>query len=376
MTNLIQLDGTSGEGGGSLVRTALAISTITGKGFSVTDIRKGRSEPGLKAQHLQSVLALQKMCHAEVSGAALGSMNLTYVPGSIQGGTYTVDIGTAGSVTLALQSLLLPCCFADAPLQIELSGGTDVPWSPTFDYFHYVCLPYYSRFATIECSLLKRGFYPKGGGNVLIHIIPRHNRRYFSSFEDFLRALQQSYQPFDLTLPVQVQMVQGNSLASTHLQAAQVAERQGTAAQLVLEKNLSVPINIQASYHQSLSPGSSITLWTESQQGSLGSDALGKQKTPAEVVGENAARQLLYEIEMHAGVDVHLADQLLMLMALLPGSKLKTSAVTNHMITNNYVLEKFLPVTMEVHDPVIQVNAIQEKPDRATEVSEQSSHLR
>lgn len=346
MTSLVQLDGTYGEGGGSLVRTALAVSTLTGKGFSVTNIRKERSQPGLKAQHLHGILALQKICNAEVEGATLGSTNITYIPGSIKGGIYSVDIGTAGSMTLVLQSLLLPCCFADAPVQLELCGGTDVSWSPTFDYFYHVCLPYYARFAAIECKLLQRGFYPKGGGKLFVYVVPRHTRKDFSTFEDFLHTLKQNYQPFDLTSPLQPRMIQGSSLASTLLQPAQVAERQASAAQAFLEKNLSIPVTFQISYHQTHSPGSSITLWTESQDGilgRLGSDALGKPQKPAEEVGEDAARQLFYELEAKAGVDAHLADQLLAIMALLPGSKLKTSSITKHVITNSYVLEQFLP---------------------------------
>src|SRR3989339_1721617 len=127
---MIELDGSYGSGGGQIVRTALALSTITQKAFEVSDIRKGRSKPGLKNQHLFCIKALEELCNAKTEGAELGSTHLKYQPEKIKPQTLSIDIGTAGSITLLLQSLLIPAVFTNSKIRLKVSGGTDVIWSP------------------------------------------------------------------------------------------------------------------------------------------------------------------------------------------------------------------------------------------------------
>lgn len=161
---MITIDGSYHEGGGQIVRTALALSTLTGKQFEVNNIRKGRCDSGLKHQHLFCVKALEELCNARVEGAELGSEHISYEPRKIAGRTLSFDVGTAGSTTLILQALLLPVVFGNGKTRIKLTGGTDVPWSQPADYLQHVFIPHLRKFAGIEFSLLRRGYYPKGGG--------------------------------------------------------------------------------------------------------------------------------------------------------------------------------------------------------------------
>ena len=173
---MIEIDGSYCEGGGQIMRTALALSTITGKPFKVSNIRKGRCTSGLKNQHLYCIEALKKLCNADVKGASIGSECVEYSPGKIEGKTISIDIETAGSITLLLQALLMPCCFADKKTRLRLKGGTDVKWSMPFDYFKEILLPQLRKYDNIDVSLQRRGYYPKGGGKVDITIKPKYNK--------------------------------------------------------------------------------------------------------------------------------------------------------------------------------------------------------
>jgi len=229
---MIELDGSYGSGGGQIVRTALALSTITQKAFEVTDIRKGRDKPGLKNQHLYCIKALEELCNAKSEGAELGSTYLKYWPGKIKGQTISIDIGTAGSITLLLQSLLIPSIFADSKVRLKITGGTDVIWSPQFDYLNNIVIPQLKRYADIEVSLIKRGYYPKGGGKVDIKIKPKFN-------------LDNKKEAPSINLTEQYNLIQikGISHASLDLQKGEVAERQARSAKLILNK-LNCPIQI------------------------------------------------------------------------------------------------------------------------------------
>jgi RNA 3'-phosphate cyclase len=147
---MIHIDGSYMEGGGQIVRTALALSTLTGKPFKIDKIRHNRSRPGLKPQHLSCIDALKQLANAQVKGAQAGSDSVEFFPDRIYAATLSVDIGTAGSITLLLQSLLLPCMFADAPVRIKIKGGTDTRWSIPIDYFTNVILPFFNELASIE----------------------------------------------------------------------------------------------------------------------------------------------------------------------------------------------------------------------------------
>ncbi|MBN1156432.1 RNA 3'-terminal phosphate cyclase [Candidatus Woesearchaeota archaeon] len=168
---MIELDGSHGEGGGQIVRTALALSTITGKPFRVTRIRANRPRAGLKMQHLTCINALKQLSDCKCE-AELGQTELEFYPAPISRHEANIDIKTAGSITLLLQSILLPCILSTHSTRLAITGGTDVKWSMPWDYFTNVFLPVLKPYATIEARLIKRGYYPKGGGKVELMIKP------------------------------------------------------------------------------------------------------------------------------------------------------------------------------------------------------------
>ena len=356
---MIRINGAYLEGGGQIARTALALSTITQKPFEVYDIRKGRKDAGLKNQHLYCVKSLQELCNAGAEGAELGSLCLKYYPKKIVAKNLKIDIETAGSITLLLQALLLPAMFASKPMTISATGGTDTKWSQPFDYFSNVLLPQLQRFAKIEAKLLKRGYYPKGNGKVEIKINPKFKLNDFSSFDEFQQHLKQNIHPYNLLEQHHLIQIKGVSHASRNLESARVAERQAHSAQAILGKKYNAPIKISSEYQDTLSIGSGITLWAifsknkddidENNPIRLGADALGEQGKKAEIVGEEAAKNLVKEIESKAPVDMHLADQILPFMALAGGS-IRTSEITNHCRTNIYAIQQFLGKVFKVDE--------------------------
>ena len=258
---MIKLSGEHGEGGGSIVRIALALSLLTGKSFEVDNIRKGRPIGGLKAQHLYCVKGAEQLCNAKVEGAEVGSGYIKFEPSKLKSTNLSLDIGTAGSITLVLQSLVLPCVFLNKPLKIDLIGGTDSKWSPSFDYFNNVFLPQIQRFAKIEVKLLKRGYYPKGNGKVEIKINAKFRLNDFGSFEEFQNHLKQNVNPYNLTEQHHLIQIKGISHASKDLQNSNVSERQTESALNALKQKYNVPISIISQYQETISTGSGITLW-------------------------------------------------------------------------------------------------------------------
>jgi RNA 3'-terminal phosphate cyclase (GTP) len=344
---MIQLQGDYLEGGGQLVRTALALSAITGKPFEVSDIRKGRKEPGLKAQHLCCIEALKKLCNATVEGAELGSTYLKFTPGKIEPKTVSVDIGTAGSVSLLLQSLLLPAMLAGGKVRLKIKGGTSGKWAMPYDFFNAVLVPQLRRYADIDAKLEKRGYYPAGGGEIDIKIKGKYTIDNPADAPK-LRLVEQG----------RLVCIKGISHASKDLEKGQVAERQASAAKHVLAK-LNVPVKIDTEYADALSAGSEIVLWALFSKREdeldvenptiLGADSLGERGKRAEIVGEEAAKKLLCGIESNAPVDAHTADNLIPFIAVF-GGEIKAPEITKHSMTNVYVVEQFLGGCIEIDD--------------------------
>ena len=357
---MIRINGAYLEGGGQIVRTALALSTITQKPFEVYDIRKGRKDSGLKNQHLYCVKSLQELCNANVEGAELGSFYIKYYPKRLVAKNLNIDIETAGSITLLLQALLLPSMFVSKPITITIAGGTDTKWSMPFDYFNNVLLPQLQRFAKIEAKLLKRGYYPKGNGRVEIKINPMLKLNEFSSFDEFQNHLKQNINKINIVEQHFLIQIKGISHASMDLQNAKVAERQAESAENVLKQKYNAPISITTQYQDTLSTGSGITLWAifsknredidENNPIRVGADSLGEQGKRADIVGEESAKNLIKEIESKAPVDSHLADQILPFMALIGNSKIKVSEITNHCRTNIYTIHQFMGEIFKVDE--------------------------
>lgn len=356
---MIELDGNYLEGGGALVRVALALSTLTGQEFKVTNIRAGRDVGGLKAQHLEAIKALKQLCQAETNEIKIGSTELWFKPGKIKKGTYEIDIGTAGSITLLLQALILPCLFAPGKITLKIKGGTCGKWQASVDYLQNVLLPHLQKFVEkLELKVWKRGYYPEGGGEISLEISPRWNLAEFQT-EEF----QNKVPKIKLTRQGTLEQIRGIVNVSAQLEEKEVGERIKTITESYLRK-YAIPINIIIEYAKTLSVGGEIVLWALfSENGQvnfdnpiiLGSDALVEKNKSSEEIGKEAAEKLKQEIDSGTAVDGHLADQLLQFMALLPGSEIKCQKISPHALTNIYVIEKFLPVKFIVEDKMIKI---------------------
>ncbi|HLD88843.1 MAG TPA: RNA 3'-terminal phosphate cyclase [Candidatus Nanoarchaeia archaeon] len=358
MKGIIKINGSFGEGGGQIIRTALAFSAITGMAFEIDNIRKGRCDCGLKTQHLFCVNAVKELCNARVEGALIGSTELKFFPGKIAARDLKFNIGTAGSTTLLMQSLLLPGVFADKGLKIELIGGTDVQWSMPADYFANVLVPQIKKFTYgLDVEVKRRGYFPKGGGKLEVGIIPKYKFNEFSSLQEFTKKLFEDNEEINLFERGKILEISGISHASNDLKNARVAERQKESAEKELEIELKklkmqCPVEIKTEYADALSTGSGIALWAEfagknNENEAIGADSLGERGKKAEVVGEEAAKKLVEEIKFDAPVDEHLADNLVPWLGLF-GKQMKVTKISNHTLTNIYVVEKFLGKVFEV----------------------------
>lgn len=331
---MIEVDGSMLEGGGQILRMTVALSAVTGVPVRIFNIRAKRENPGLRAQHMTAIRAVASLVDAEVKGLALGSMELTFRPRTIKGGNFRFDVGTAGSTTLVLQSLLPAAAFAPSRVSVEIVGGTDNPLAPPVDYVIHVLKPTVAKMGyNFEVNLLRRGFYPKGGGMVRTSITP-----------------VPKLMPLRLEEQGEVKVVKGISYSSRL--PDHIARRMADSASKLLRKaglEAEIELEVLEPGHPkcALNPGCGIVLWTETTSGAvLGSDNLGEIGKPAEKVGEEAARKLLEEIESGATVDRHLADQLIVYMALAEGeSVIKVNELTMHTLTCIELSKKLLPQT-------------------------------
>lgn len=324
---MLHLDGSYGEGGGQILRTALSLAAVTGVPVRIERLRAGRPKPGLRPQHLTAVQALARVCQAEVTEAHLGSQALTFKPHTLKAGNYLFDVaektGSAGAVSLIAQALLPPLLMAGAPSTVILKGGTHVPWSPPVHYLSHVFLPALAGLgAQVELALECWGWYPKGGGEVRLHITPA---RTLTGVEWQTPAA-----------PLAFRALSAASKLPEH-----VARRQ--AARLAARLHESVPVEIVPASGQD--PGSFVFLWGPR----AGFSALGARGKPAEQVADEVAEAYLAFLKSRAALDPHLADQILLYLALARGpSRFTTEAVTSHLLTNIWAIEQFLGSKFEV----------------------------
>lgn len=320
---MLEIDGSYLEGGGQILRTAIALSAIKQIPIKVYNIRKGRSEPGLKAQHLTGITAAAQLCGAKVTGAAIGSTELVFEPGKIRFGKFKFDIGTAGAITLVLQTVVPIAAFAPSKTSFVVTGGTNVSWAPPIEYFQNIFCDCMEKFGLIiNSEVEKYGFYPKGGGTVNVEVRPVKSPKALN--------LSSRGKFFD---------VKAFSVASEDLKSANVADRQITGFKKLIPANYGVkefPNYVKAS-----SAGSFIYTHALYENCKLGASALGEKGKPAESVGEECASELLKEIKSDATVDKHMADQLIPFLGLFGGSFI-TSEITDHTKTNIWVTEKFI----------------------------------
>jgi RNA 3'-phosphate cyclase len=349
LSEMAHIDGSLLEGGGQILRTALALSVLTGRPFRAERIRRNRPAPGLKPQHLSAIQALVRMSGARVRGAAVGAGEVEFVPGSLRPGAYFFDIGTAGSVTLMMQALLLPCVFAGGETILRIAGGTDTRWSIPVDYFTHLILPVFRRFCGIEVLAVRRGFYPKGQGALELKIRPELPAIEVKDGGAGRAEVRSKLPRLNLSERLKPAAINGVSAASEFLARARVAERQAESAAAVLGSGPAADIRVE--YCRSASPGTVIALWAVNADGQplIGADALGEKGRPAEEVGREAARNLMETLHTEAALDVHLADNLIPLLAIVGGT-IKTARITDHIRANVYVCEEFLGVRFRIDD--------------------------
>jgi RNA 3'-terminal phosphate cyclase (ATP) len=333
MTEFVEIDGSFGEGGGQILRTALGLSCITGSPVRIVNIRRNRPRPGLMPQHLVSVKALARISGGEAVGAEPGSLEIAFRPGPVAAGDHVLDIGTAGSVVLLLQSLLPPLLFAKEASRLVLTGGTHVPFSPPFEYFREVLSPWLARIGVqVSCEIEQHGFYPRGGGKIMARIVPA----------GAIRGIDL------LGVGTAVRSVAGRSrVANLPLS---IAERQRTAAMGLLAAYS--PAIDAASVH---SPGKGTYLFiqVDSEAGPAGFSALGAIGKRAEDVGREAAADALAHIASRAAVDPRLADQLVPFLSLArEPSAFTTSRVTNHLLTHLHLVRQLLGTRFTVEGSV------------------------
>ena len=314
--DVVEIDGSYGEGGGQILRTAVSLSAVTGKGLRMYNIRANRDRQGLRMQHLTAVKALAEISNAEVEGLRLGSMEITFRPRRIKGGEYTFDIKTAGSTTLLLQALLPALIFADSRTVVDIIGGTHVPKSPTYEEVCHVFLPIVrSMGVDAHVSIKRYGFYPKGGGRITLVVNPVNSLKNIN----ITRVYDEN--------------VKGLIIISKTL-PSHIAEREKNE---IIEFFGDGVTGVEITEVDTYSPGNAVILLSENR----GVHSLGRVGRPAEVVAFDACTRM--RDEMGSPVDRHTTDQLLVYMALAKGvSVVKTSKVTLHAKTNARVIEKFL----------------------------------
>ncbi|HWO56616.1 MAG TPA: RNA 3'-terminal phosphate cyclase [bacterium] len=328
MAELVTLDGAMGEGGGQILRSAVALSLVTGTPVRIENIRAHRPKPGLGHQHLAAVRAAAQVSGAEVRGAAVGSTSLYFAPGPVRPGSYRFTIATAGSCTLLLQTVLPALMLADAPSELILEGGTHNPFAPPFDFLRQTFAPLLARMGpTVQLRLDRYGFYPAGGGRMQATIAPVARLSPLS-----LQARGPMRPPLARALVVQL----NEDIAHRELRA--LASRFSWSRE---------QLRIDASAN-AISPGNVLFVAIESEHLTEVFSAIGQRGVSAEQVAQRLADEVAAYVESDAPVGSHLADQLLIPLALAGGGVFRTVRPTLHTLTNIQVIEQFLPVRIPV----------------------------
>jgi RNA 3'-terminal phosphate cyclase (ATP) len=369
---MITIDGSYGEGGGQIVRSALALAALSGQELRIEAIRTGRQKPGLQAQHLTAVRAAAAVCGAELRGDALGSMALEFHPGGQpRAGEYLFDVaqarqgGSAGSATLVFQTVFLPLALSGGASHLVIRGGTHVPWSPPLPYLRHVFLPTVWRLGLrAEATLKRYGWYPAGGGEAEYQIANSKSANQQIS-KSANQQISKSQTPalgtagasvansdaqvssFDLTERGELKQVHG--LAAVSNLPSHIAQRMANRAANVLKAAHVEPVKVEAAHVEATGPGVGIFLFAEYQHSAAGFCAYGRKGLPAEKVADEACQALLAYHQSEAAADPHLADQLILATAMTASAaRWTTSCVTQHLLTNAWVTQQFVPCHIQV----------------------------
>jgi len=320
---MIEIDGSYGEGGGQVLRTAIAMSAVTQQPTRIVNIRSRRPNPGLAPSHIVSVEAVAQIADAEVDGLLPGSKEVVFRPRQLTGGDFEFDVGTAGSISLVLQACLIPAILSRRSVKLDIKGGTDVRWSPPIDYVRLVNLQILSMMG-VSCDLevLSRGFYPEGGGHVAVEVSPAPR-----------------LDPLQLTSTGNVLSIGGVAFAQNLPE--HVVSRTKHAAMKSLVDMPSV--RVESDLRKGHSTGAGIVLAARCENAILGESMLGERGIRAERLGEDCASSLIETIRSGATVDEHMLDQILPYLALADGQSIVLAEeITQHAETNMRIIERFL----------------------------------
>jgi len=330
------IDGSTGEGGGQILRTSLALSCITGKKLHIENIRAARRNPGLAKQHLSCVHAASQICNGRCQGAALNSKTLDFQPGTVRSGNYNFDIGSAGSATLVIQTILPALFLTDGPSTITVTGGTHNPLAPPFDF---LCETFLPAIATAgfyaNCELIKYGFFPAGGGKITFEILPA------------IRLVGQPWEKSASGGDRIIDLYRPTDWLEIHARIyiaklpAHIAQRQ---EKLLLQSNLDIRNVEHIEVTDSDGPGNCVMLRLSGDDRATVFTAFGMKGKPSQQVVSGVVNLAKDFLSSGAAVDRFLADQLLIYMALFKAGCLTTNQLSAHLLTNMEIIKKFLPV--------------------------------
>jgi RNA 3'-terminal phosphate cyclase (ATP) len=315
------------------VRMAVALAAITGRELKLTRIRAGRAKPGLAAQHVAALRAVEILAGGEIQGLAPGAAEITFSPGALRGGEYRFDIGTAGSITLVLQALLPVMMHAPEPVSVTVTGGTDVRAAPPLDYLRHVLLALLASLGTqIAVETVRRGYFPRGGGEVTARVQPCALRA-----PGILRAGA-------------VRSIRG--MAHVSRLPEHIAQRMSLSAkQRLAAGGLAGSWEIATDPSPAASPGGALVLVADRTGTCLGAARVAERGVRAETLGIAAAEELIADLDRGVSLDVHAADQLIVYLALAGGpASFTTREVTSHTRTAIWLAEQFLPTRFRIEE--------------------------
>jgi RNA 3'-phosphate cyclase len=330
-----RIDGSYGEGGGQILRSSLALASLLRQPIEIFNIRKGRPKPGLAPQHLTAVSASRRITSADLEGAQLESLSLKFTPKAVTPGDYYFDVAelrrSAGSTSLVFQTLLLPLSLTSKASTLFLKGGTHVPFSPLFDYLDKVFLPTL-RGLGIRCKseIRKWGYYPAGGGEVFFEIEPASG-----------------IEPIDIKEPGRLRGI--SILSAVSNLPDHIAQRQAKAAADFLKKKMRLNPAMETKRTLSSREGTYVFILAEFEKVLAGFSSLGQKGKPAEKVALEACQEFKEYWDTKSAFEPHLADQLILYLAFGRGdTRFTVSKVTQHLLTNAWVVRQFLPAKIEI----------------------------
>ncbi len=328
---MIEIDGSEGEGGGQILRTSLGLSLVTGRPFRLVNVRAGRATPGLRRQHLASLRAAQAVGNAVITGDEVGSMAVSFAPRGVVAGAHAFVVGTAGSATLVLQTVLPALLRADAPSTISLEGGTDNPMAPSYDFLAKSFAPFVARGgASLDLTLGRRGFYPAGGGRFTAHVVPT---KAFTFDEVTTRG--------DVLGIRAIARVANLPPSIAHRMLHVVRDAFGLDRDALVADEST----------DALGPGVSLEIHVALASHTEVFTVIGEKRTRSEAVAAACIAEARAFIEADVPVGEHLADQVLLLAALAGKGSFVTSTPTQHTMTQRDVIARFLevPIRIERH---------------------------